>query len=203
MSSMSDFQRIKTIKKTPLSYKALDNITAAERFMTGIINAPIISYVAPCFANLEEKTVNLLSEVWQFNLAALHLKMKVELDAYDGHTAQILRKAYHVYEQESLRFLSTLFPLQHPYWQVFYKRQSAEITQALTSIDALYFMTSCKSQLEHQLLVQCIQLVLHAYYQVPCESEIQKNKKLDNALQLIVDLPVTELKQWITNLKLK
>jgi len=190
---MNSKERITVIRQSPLTGKEIDLITATERYMDGILELPLITFSLPCFPNQQEKIVKRIAQVWQCHLAAFHLQ-SIANNMEDHSTNLILRKAKHIYEQEAQRILGSLFSLEHPFWNTFYKRQESELAKLSLAVDALYAITPNPStKIPYQLLLQALKFILKAHYLEPKH----QRQHYQNAQRLLVELPLTEFHNWL------
>jgi len=189
-------ERITAIKQTPLSWKELDIITAAERYLKGELNLPIIEFALPCFPIIEKRKFDKINQIWTFSKSALHLHIESEQEQNKA-TQSILLKARRIYEQEAQRILGSIFPIEHPFWKSFYQRQATAIAQPLVAIDALHYSTNCKEKISYQLLIQSLKAILAAKYETKLDHPKVKMNHFKNADRLIMDLPLENLKAWL------
>ncbi|GEM_PF-3434038 len=196
MFQKNNKERIMAIKQIPLSWKELDIITAAERYLKGALNLPIIKFALPCFPIIKKREFAKINRIWEFSKSALHLHFESE-QQQSKSTQMILLKARRIYEQEAQRILGSIFPLEHPFWKSFYQRQETRLTQPLVGIDALHFYTSCKEKISYQLLTQSLKAILLAHYETKFDNPMGKIDHFKNADRLIIDLPLEKLKVWL------
>ncbi len=193
---MNSKDRISAIKQTPLTWKELDIITAAEKYMKGEIQFPMVDFALPCFPGIAPKVIQKIKQVWQYGIAAFHLQ-KQSKQQKNTATQKLLVKASRIYEQETQRILGSIFPLEHPFWKSFYQRQETDLKKPLVAIDALHFYTKRQEKIAYQLLTQSLKAILKGQY----ETQSQKNKYYENADRLLMDLPVEAFKTWLQNQK--
>jgi len=193
---MNNKERIMAIKQSPLSWKELDIITAAERYLKGELNLPIIEFALPCFPMIEKIKLDKINWIWAFSKSALHLHFESELEQ-NKSTQSILLKARRIYEQEAKRILGSIFPMEHSFWKSFYQRQATVLAQPLVAIDALHFSTNCKEKISYQLLIQSLKSILAAKYESNLDHPKDKINHFKNAERLIMDLPLHELRTWL------
>ena len=189
---MNSKARIMAIKQTPLTWKELDTITAAERYMEEEIELPMIDFALPCFPRIDEKIIEKIGQVWQYHLAVFHLQKKSK-GIINTSSQTLLQNACRIYEQEAQRILGSIFPLAHPFWKAFYQRQETHLKKPLVVIDALHFYTNNQEKIAYQLLTQSLKSILQGQY----ETDNQKNKYYENADRLLTDLPLEDLKTWL------
>ena len=197
MNPMSQKSRIGGITEAPISYKERDLITAAEKFMTGAIDFPIVEYVSVCFPKVESKLSQKIDRVWTCTTAAYHLEQQIKQDdlsqASKKITNNIQLKAARIYEHEAQRILGSVFPMEHPFWKAFYLRQQEELTKPLIAIDAFYFLTQQQKEIDYQLLTQSFKSLLKGYYL----NYPNKKNQFENAKRLLVDLNLEKLQAWL------
>lgn len=200
MMTMNHRERIQIIKATPLTWKEVDNLTAAEKYLSDLVDLPLVEFLIPCFPIEDSEIKMRIQEISDLSFTALHLKMAGNQEI-DSGTKALLQKAIRVYEQETMRLLSHLFPLRHDFWTSFYKRQLTDISKALVTVDAMHHATKCQHNIAYQLVVHALQLILTAEYETALENQIEKNKQLEDASRLLVDLPIDNFRVWIQSHK--
>ncbi len=186
MTLMNSKERILAIKQTPLTWKELDIITAAERYMEDAIKLPMVTFVLSCFPKIDKKNLKKITQVWRYNLAVFHLTKKRK-ESTDATTQTLLHTASRIYEQEAQRILGSIFPLEHPFWKAFYKRQETDLKKTFVAIDALHFYTNCQEKIAYQLLTQSLKAILQGQH--------------ETAERLLMDLPLEDLKSWLQSKK--
>lgn len=192
---MSSKERITQITSAPFSWKERDMLTAAEKYMVGTIEFPMIEYVAPCFPNLDTAIAQRISQVWRYSTAAFHLRTNAE----ELENVTIHQNAARIYELEAHRILGSIFSLEHEFWRAFYIRQELEETKPLIALDAIYHSTSGQEQIAYQLLQQSLKVILKSYYNSPLEKKVH----FENAKRLLTDLPTDALIKWINQQLIK
>ena len=191
---MSDKARISEMKDAPFSWKERDLLTAAEKYMEGVIEFPLIEYALPCFPKLDNGITQKIAQVWRYMAAAFHLQKTFE-EKENGSSNPIQHKAARIYELEAHRILGSIFSLENEFWKAFYIRQELEETKPLIALDALHFSTRYQEQIAYQLLLQSLKAILQGYY----EPKTVKKIHFENAKRLITDLPMTPLRSWLNH----
>jgi len=196
--------RIRAIHETPLRSKERDIITAAERYLAGVMTVPMITHVAPCFTKagrqINQSSLEKIARVWRFNIAAYHLQHQI--NTAETHIVKpLLMKSKSLYEQEAQRILGSIFPIESSFWNDFYIRQDKELTKNLVAIDAIHHLTGQQNSLAHQLITQSIKYSLLSFYMNDDDKLVERNEHINKAEKLIMDLPLEELKIWIHSLK--
>jgi len=189
---MSHKTRILEIKEGPFPWKERDTLTAVEKYMDNAIDFPVVAYATPCFNNRDAASIKKIAQTWRYLSASFHLQQITEEDIANNIDC-IKQKAARIYEQEAQRILGSLFPLEHKFWTVFYSRQETNEDKLLVAIDALFYSSGAKNQVTYQLLLQSLKAIASGYY---ATNNIKK-KHFEDAKRLIIDLPLTPLKQWI------
>lgn len=188
---MSSKIRIQEIKEAPLSWKEMDLLTAAERYMAGGIEMDLVEYLLPCYPAADEKLTSQIARVWRCLTAAFHLKRK-SMETDEKEILELLAQSAHIYELEAQRILGGLFPLDSPFWKTFYARQELEEDKPLIMVDALHHATGCREQVNYQLLLQALKATLRGYYEV----KIERKHQLETAKKLLTGMPVPQLREW-------
>lgn len=178
------------MKDAPISWRERDLLTAAEKFMGGMIEFPLIEFTRPCYLNLDAQITPTIAQVWRCTTACIHLNMSARMD---DSNSSLKQKTARIYEMEYQRLLGSLFPLQHEFWKTFYIRQEEELNKVLIALDALYFATKKQGPINYQLLAQSISALTKAYYR----KDQSKKENLNKAHRLIIDLPLPDLKTWM------
>ncbi len=185
--------RISAIKQTPLTWKELDTLTAAEKYLASELELPIIEFILPYFPNAGQKISKKLEQTWQFSIASFQLQKSMKL-LKSKEPELLLTKASRIYEQETQRILGSIFPIEHLFWKYFYQRQETDLLKPLVSIDALYFSVKKHGTIPYQLFTQSLKAILQAQY----EEKSTKILYYQKAEKLIVEMPFKALKEWIT-----
>lgn len=189
---MTSQVRIAGIRKSPISWKERDLLTAAEKFLIGTLELPLVEFTLPCFPTIDESISKKITYVWACNCAALHLHKATEnTNPLFSKTMQL--KAARIYEQEAQRLLGSIFLLDHSFWKAFYTRQELEETKPIVALDALHFYTHGQEQIRYQLLVQSLKTILKGYYE---KSDLKINQ-YQIAKRLLIDQPVPQLQLWL------
>lgn len=191
-TSTNNKNRIGSINQAPISWKERDLLTASEKFMTGVLDFPLVEYALPCFPKVDPIVHQKIAQVWACTTATYHLNILAEGKPDDSSNMHHL-KAARIYEQEAQRVLGSIFPMEHQFWKAFYTRQELEVTKPLVSIDAIHFNTNCQAQIAYQLLLQSIKAILMGHYKNPTD----KKNHFENAKRLLMDLPMVSLISWI------
>jgi len=193
---MQSKERLLSMKKIPLSWKELDIITAAERYVENELQLDLVEFILPCFPTVEDNLSKKISQVWFYSITGLHLQneaSKLENEDVKG----MLIKASRIYEQESQRILGSIFPINHTFWKSFYQRQDSDLTKPLIVVDALHYLDVSKNGIVHQLISQSVFAILQGHYEQNSEFDLP----YERAKRLIVDLPLNALKKWLSNIK--
>ena len=197
---MNSKDRLKELKEAPFTWKERDLLTAAEKYMGGEIELPLVEYIIPSFPNIDIQIASKISQIWSYYIAAFQLQSievvnKIESSGQNNQTEQNLLKAARIYELEAQRILGSIFPLQSTFWKVFYTRQEEEGSLLLVAIDAMHYSTACQHQIPYQLLLQCLKSITSGH-RAPLES---KKLYFQNAKRLLIDLPLTSFRNWLNH----
>ena len=193
---MKEQERLRAVRMAPFTASIIDTLTGAERHLQDLLDLPFVGMVKNCFPKILPSKLVLIHQVWTYSIAAFHLRQP--FGKSNGITTKDLRRrAARIYELEMQRSLGAIFPLEHPFWQVFYRRQDKELEKALIVLDALHYCSTGESQIPYQLLLQVLKAILRASYLEPENSK----DHYQNAQNLIVTLPLSSLNQWLEEQK--
>jgi len=187
-------ERITRIKAINFSWQERDVLTAAERFMEGAMDFPLIEFVSPCFPELDYNHRQNISLIWEYISAAYHLQMSKK----DGDDCTIFERGSQIYQLEAKRILGSFFTTESSFWTIYNSRQELTQSRPLVAIDALFYGSGENNHISYQLLLQCLKCIIKGHY---TNDKSLKKSQLENAKRLIIDLPAPLLQSWI-NLKL-
>lgn len=185
-------KRLHEVQKAPFSWKERDILTAAEKYMNGALDLPLVDFVLPCFQEMDRDAAMKVAQVWRCLYAGYHLR-KVAIEKEANFCNSIQLKAARIYEQEAQRILGSIFSLEHRFWTVFYNRQEEKESKLLIVIDAMYFNTGCKEPITYQLLQQCSNAIIKGYYSTLNLRRVH----FESAKRLVINLPLMQLREWL------
>jgi len=191
---MSSRTRILEIKEAPLSWREMDLLTASEKYMKGANEVPFVQLVLPCFPNLDDTLTIKIAQVWRYSCASFHLKQNKEAN----YSNLVKQEAALIYQQETQRILGSIFSLKNPFWKIFYIRQEEEINKLGIALDALHYATDSKNPIYYQLVQQALKSIIKGHY-----VKKENTKHFQNALRLIIELPLPELHKYLKTLIFK
>ncbi|MEM6379983.1 MAG: hypothetical protein AAF705_17440 [Bacteroidota bacterium] len=187
------FRRINAIRSGPFSWKEKDILTGAEIYLAHVVNFSLIKMVGAYFTTLSQSDQQQIDLIWDYQMAAYHLKQTDENLSGHGVVQELRLKASTIYSLEAQRLLGGLFPLADDFWKTFYRRQEIELDKALIAIDALHFAASKPHPILYELLIQSFREILKGRYAGGEDQQVH----FQTAIRLLGDLPLIQLKNWL------
>lgn len=216
--------RLQYMRSVPVYPGTSDQLMAVEKWLWDSPCLPARALVGNEFPEIKTDALNKLAHVQQCCEAIVHLRYVTEHQLENTAQLATIEKAANVYAQELQRLLGSVFHLDDPFWEQYYKRLnnvfyirkpiSPEFTAAtppslsplylqqhyglfFITLDAIHHCTGLGNSLAYQLLLQSMKWVLTGYYLQQPTKAIERKTAFHNATQLVESLDLADYKEWL------
>lgn len=204
------------LRASPLTLENRELLQVAEKWLSNRLTFPPISSLKEVFKEIDENQWYLITILGGLVSNINTLNFILRLNHKEPRDQKILKNAIQLHAFEMQRIFSSLFTLNHTFWQKYYKRLSdalgfqlddcsSRINQYyiyLLPIDALYELDKKQKNLEYELICQSLQTILKARYK---DSSMDRISISDYqiALQLTRNIKLPKYDTWVRDLMTK
>lgn len=212
------------LRNVPLSPAERDLMTGLAPEIQSPLSFPQLNEIASVFGNVQQSQADTLDAISVCSTAACDLTIALMTLTLNTHRSEQVRAGIQICVTEILRLSGSLFPLQHHFWETFYRNTAhmrlttwtafaldtnpaaavahvmakSKFGLFLLPLDALYMLSRKENQLTHEMLRQSLNAVFSAKILYAASSDTAiVSAQLGVAANLAARLNLRSYEAWL------